>query len=102
MEHIHVWHASHHHHFKRRVGLELADIDEYQCKHAPEASSHPPGTVVAPMAGLVVKVLVEDGARVEEGQPVMVLEAMKMEVVYVAETEHYLNPFLFFSSPFRP
>jgi 3-methylcrotonyl-CoA carboxylase alpha subunit len=32
------------------------------------------------MAGLVVKVLLKDGARVEEGQPVMVMEAMKMEV----------------------
>lgn len=32
------------------------------------------------MAGLVVKVLVENGAFVEENQPVLVLEAMKMEV----------------------
>jgi hypothetical protein len=32
------------------------------------------------MAGLVVKVLLEDGAQVEAGQPVMVMEAMKMEV----------------------
>jgi hypothetical protein len=32
------------------------------------------------MAGLVVKVLLEDGAQVDAGQPVMVMEAMKMEV----------------------
>jgi 3-methylcrotonyl-CoA carboxylase alpha subunit len=32
------------------------------------------------MAGLVVKVLVMDGTKVEEGQPILVLEAMKMEV----------------------
>lgn len=32
------------------------------------------------MAGLVVKVLMENGALVEEGQPILVLEAMKMEV----------------------
>ena len=32
------------------------------------------------MAGLVVKVLLEDGAQVEAGQPIMVMEAMKMEV----------------------
>jgi acetyl/propionyl-CoA carboxylase alpha subunit len=45
-----------------------------------EASSHPKGAVVAPMAGLVIKVLVENGAQVYEGQPILVLEAMKMEV----------------------
>lgn len=32
------------------------------------------------MAGLVVKVLVENEAKVDQGQPVLVLEAMKMEV----------------------
>lgn len=54
--------------------------DVSQSKPSFETSSHPKGTVLAPMAGLVVKVLVEDGASVEEGQPVLVLEAMKMEV----------------------
>ncbi|KAK4407164.1 Methylcrotonoyl-CoA carboxylase subunit alpha, mitochondrial [Sesamum angolense] len=84
MEHIHIWHGSSHHHFKQRKGLDLADINESYQKPAPEASSHPPGTVVAPMAGLVVKVLVQDGAKVVEGQPILVLEAMKMEHVVKA------------------
>lgn len=79
-KHIHIWHGSHHHHFKQRMGLELSDEDESQHKPSFETASHPQGTVVAPMAGLVVKVLVEDGTKVEEGQPIIVLEAMKMEV----------------------
>jgi len=33
------------------------------------------------MPGLVLDVLVENGQEIEEGQPVMVLEAMKMENV---------------------
>jgi acetyl-CoA/propionyl-CoA carboxylase biotin carboxyl carrier protein len=37
------------------------------------------GTVVAPMQGTVVRVLVAEGDTVEMGQPVCVLEAMKME-----------------------
>ncbi|KAK6141359.1 hypothetical protein DH2020_024909 [Rehmannia glutinosa] len=86
IEHIHIWHGSCHHHFKQRKGLDIADIDESQHKPALEASSHPPGTVVAPMAGLVVKVLVKDGAKVVEGQPILVLEAMKMEHVVKATT----------------
>ncbi|MBB5953879.1 acetyl-CoA/propionyl-CoA carboxylase biotin carboxyl carrier protein [Saccharothrix tamanrassetensis] len=36
-------------------------------------------TLTAPMLGTIVKLLVSDGDRVEEGEPVAVLEAMKME-----------------------
>jgi acetyl-CoA/propionyl-CoA carboxylase biotin carboxyl carrier protein len=39
----------------------------------------PTGAVVAPMQGTIVKVLVEQGQEVDAGQPVCVLEAMKME-----------------------
>lgn len=45
-----------------------------------DTAMHGAGAVVAPMAGLVVKVLVVDGSKVEEGQPILVMEAMKMEV----------------------
>ena len=37
------------------------------------------------MPGRVVSVLVEEGAAVEPGQPLMVLEAMKMQNEIVAE-----------------
>lgn len=60
--------------------LERGKDDGSQHKFRFEVSSHPKGSVLAPMAGLVVKVLVENGASVEGGQPVLVLEAMKMEV----------------------
>lgn len=35
--------------------------------------------IKAPISGLIVKVLVEPGATVEDGQPLVILEAMKME-----------------------
>lgn len=54
--------------------------DSSQPSQASEGRSHPKGSVLAPMAGLVVKVLLKDGVHVEDGQPVMVIEAMKMEV----------------------
>jgi biotin carboxyl carrier protein len=38
------------------------------------------GTLTAPMPGLVVQVLVEEGAEVEEGQPLLVIESMKMQM----------------------
>ena len=37
------------------------------------------GAVTVPMQGTIVKILVEVGQAVEAGQPVCVLEAMKME-----------------------
>nr|XP_043609358.1 methylcrotonoyl-CoA carboxylase subunit alpha, mitochondrial isoform X2 [Erigeron canadensis] len=83
-EHIHIWHGSNHHHFKQKVGLDLLDNLETHQHRNHESASHPPGTVVAPMSGLVVKVLVKDGMDVEEGQPMLVMEAMKMEHVIKA------------------
>jgi biotin carboxyl carrier protein len=41
--------------------------------------------IIAPMPGKVLKVLVRDGDLVEAGQPLVVLEAMKMETTLAAE-----------------
>jgi acetyl-CoA carboxylase biotin carboxyl carrier protein len=40
--------------------------------------------ITAPMVGKVVKVLVEAGAEVEEDEPVVMIEAMKVEMPVVA------------------
>ncbi|KAL4588146.1 hypothetical protein LXL04_001026 [Taraxacum kok-saghyz] len=88
-EHIHIWHGLEHYEFRQKVGIDLIDnnnnIETHQHRNH-ESHSHPPGTVTAPMAGLVVKVLVENGTKVEEGQPMLVMEAMKMEHVLKAPT----------------
>ncbi|SEK01108.1 acetyl/propionyl/methylcrotonyl-CoA carboxylase subunit alpha [Paraburkholderia diazotrophica] len=46
--------------------------------HAADAE-HGEGRLTAPMPGKVIAVLVEEGAVVEKGQPLLVMEAMKME-----------------------
>jgi biotin carboxyl carrier protein len=43
-------------------------------------------TIVAPMPGKVLKVLVKDGDLVDPGQPLVVIEAMKMETTLAAES----------------
>jgi biotin carboxyl carrier protein len=48
-------------------------------KGARAAAASGPVSVRSPMPGRVVKVLVKPGARVAAGQPVVVVEAMKME-----------------------
>lgn len=41
-------------------------------------------TIKAPMAGKIITVFVQEGETVEDGQPVLILEAMKMENSIVA------------------
>ncbi|WP_104164240.1 biotin carboxylase N-terminal domain-containing protein [Cryobacterium sp. N22] len=51
---------------------------------AADAEAPTPGGLVAPMAGTLITWLVEDGTAVAEGDPVVVMEAMKMETTIVA------------------
>jgi propionyl-CoA carboxylase alpha chain len=56
-------------------------------RHPRAADSGPPaGSLTAPMPGNVLRVMTEVGATVEIGQPLIVLEAMKMEHEIVAPT----------------
>ena len=47
--------------------------------HATASAAQGERAVVAPMPGVVIKVLADEGARVEPREPLVVLEAMKME-----------------------
>lgn len=54
----------------------LQIIDPRQAADLDEAAG---GAMTAPMPGKIVQVMVADGQKVQKGQPLMVLEAMKME-----------------------
>ncbi len=57
-------------------------------RHGHAAAGHGGGSeVVAPMPGQVIAVHVRPGATVEAGDPVVTLEAMKMEHVVAATTD---------------
>ena len=67
--------------FKVMVGPGSAPLDiqpEVSASFATPASSSGE-TVTAPMAGVVLKVLVEAGASIAKGEVVVIMEAMKME-----------------------
>nr|WP_202033707.1 acetyl/propionyl/methylcrotonyl-CoA carboxylase subunit alpha [Agrobacterium larrymoorei] len=52
--------------------------------HASSASGAADGAIIAPMPGNVIAVSVEEGASVKKGQPLVVIEAMKMEQTFSA------------------
>jgi len=66
------------------VGPGNADISQLAPVTAAPAPASPAGTsggteIKAPLAGSVIEVLVSAGQQVEDGDPVMIVEAMKME-----------------------
>ncbi|QEH43783.1 acetyl-CoA carboxylase biotin carboxyl carrier protein subunit [Chitinophaga sp. XS-30] len=52
-----------------------------------EASSRKLNDIKAPMPGMVLKVLVSPGQAISKGDPVLILEAMKMENVFKAPSD---------------
>jgi biotin carboxyl carrier protein len=53
----------------------------------------PAGSLLAPMPGLVLRVFAEVGAAVVAGQPLLVLEAMKMEHTTCAPSDGVCQAF---------
>ena len=63
----------------RKYGFEVDDPRSLQGRRGVGAGTEGPRPVKAPMPGRVVRVLVEAGDEVEEGQGCVVIEAMKMQ-----------------------
>lgn len=62
-----------------RYDLSLEDERERAADLAAKAAAKGGGTVKAVMPGVVVELLVEPGQEVSEGEPLLILEAMKMQ-----------------------
>jgi acetyl/propionyl-CoA carboxylase alpha subunit len=65
--------------------LPAPDVDA--AAGTPGAGGHEQSEIVAPMPGTVIRVLVEPGTEVAARQPLVVLEAMKMETPLVSPRE---------------
>lgn len=62
---------------RSRLGLHQIEVRDLEAATVRPASGD--GRVKAPIPGLITRILVNPGETVELGQPLMVLEAMKME-----------------------
>ncbi len=63
----------------RRFGFEVDDPRSLQGRRGGGAGAEGPRAVKAPMPGRVVRVLVDAGQDVVEGEAIVVIEAMKMQ-----------------------
>lgn len=81
---FHVFHAG------RHTVLQWLD----PLSHAGEAEGEG-GKLTAPMPGKVIAVMVEPGARVTRGTPLLVMEAMKMEHTIAAPTDGVVSEVLY-------
>ncbi len=61
--------------------------------HSPDDTAT--GSLAAPMPGKVIRVLVETGAKVQKGEPLLILEAMKMEHTITAPASGVVREILF-------
>jgi len=63
-------------------------IDQLLAKMGLDISkNHKAEPIKAPMPGLILKILVEPGQQLKKGDPVLILEAMKMENVFKAPAD---------------
>eukprot|EP00252_Welwitschia_mirabilis_P024325 TRINITY_DN7179_c0_g1_i1.p1 TRINITY_DN7179_c0_g1~~TRINITY_DN7179_c0_g1_i1.p1 ORF type:complete len:736 (-),score=146.58 TRINITY_DN7179_c0_g1_i1:401-2608(-) len=92
IEHVHIWHSRQHHHFTHNIHMSGYDDEETESKTRLVTDiKRSKGSVIAPMAGCIVKILVKDGELVQKGQAILVLEAMKMEHVVQAPCEGHIQ-----------
>jgi propionyl-CoA carboxylase alpha chain len=69
------------------VNTEIGQVDLLESARFPVPDSSPdPGPLQSPLPGRVIRVLVEAGAIVKPGDPLLIVEAMKMEHEIVAPT----------------
>jgi acetyl/propionyl-CoA carboxylase alpha subunit len=67
------------------VNTDEGQLDLIEAPRFPEGShAAQPGSLESPLPGRVVRVMVEAGATVEAGEPLLIVEAMKMEHEIVA------------------
>ena len=64
-------------------------------RHVADSATQTEGkTMLAPMAGTILRILVKEGQRVKKGENLIVLEAMKMENEIVADEDGVIRSIL--------
>ena len=77
----------------RPFSFSIEDVDDNMLRKIAieTTSSQPEASVKSPLSGVVTRVEVENGAFVKEQDPILVIEAMKMENVFTAPRDGYVK-----------
>ncbi|MBV9435390.1 MAG: acetyl-CoA carboxylase biotin carboxyl carrier protein subunit, partial [Acidobacteria bacterium] len=62
-----------------KYAVEVRDPRAWRTRRSRVAGADGPKKIVAPMPGKIVRVIAQPGAEVEQGEGVIVIEAMKMQ-----------------------
>ncbi|QEP44205.1 oxaloacetate decarboxylase subunit alpha [Ectothiorhodospiraceae bacterium BW-2] len=78
----------------RNYRVKVSEVGEIERVTPLKETTLPREVVTAPMAGRVVKIMVQEGARVASGETLLILEAMKMETELAASTDGVVDKIL--------
>eukprot|EP00250_Pteridium_aquilinum_P001928 c12137_g1_i1 orf=350-2623(-) len=94
-DYVDIWWDGNHYEFllvKPVLDAESLDLEPSGPQSSQRrTSSLNPGGVNAPMAGRLVRVLVQNGSKVNKGDPLLILEAMKMEHIVRAPKDGFIK-----------
>lgn len=71
----------------RRYDVELQNLRKRYIRGGTSAEEEVQDCIKAPMPGKIIAVLVEKGCRVKKGDPLLIIEAMKMQSTYTASQD---------------
>jgi biotin carboxyl carrier protein len=63
----------------RRIDVRVIDPRQWQGRHGHSVEAEGRQQITAPMPGKIVRILVQQGEKVDAGQGILVVEAMKMQ-----------------------
>jgi len=73
--------------FDIKISNDLAEPKKAEPKKVEQSVQGNPGDLLALMPGKIIKVLVSEGQKIKMGEPVIIMESMKMEQTIVSSSD---------------
>ena len=77
--------------FDIKISNNLSEPKKSEPKIPDQSVQGNPGDLLALMPGKILKVLVSEGQKIKMGEPVIIMESMKMEQTIVSSTDGVIN-----------
>ena len=77
--------------FDIKISNNLSEPKKSEPKIPDQSAQGNPGDLLALMPGKILKVLVSEGQKIKMGEPVIIMESMKMEQTIVSSADGVIN-----------